>query len=103
MIVVSVMYPASAGAKFDMDYYREKHIPLVGARWNAGGLREVKVLHGVGAPGGGEPVYSVIALLTFDSAAAFDQAVAQHGKEILGDIPNFSTVQPLIQVNDVMV
>jgi uncharacterized protein (TIGR02118 family) len=103
MIVVSVMYPASAGAKFDLDYYREKHIPLVGARWNAGGLREVKVLHGVGAPGGGAPVYSVIALLTFDSAAAFDQAVAQHGKEILGDIPNFSTVQPLIQVNDVMV
>ena len=103
MIVVSVMYPASAGAKFDMDYYRETHIPMVGARWNACGLHEVKVLHGAGGPGGGAPAYSVIALLTFDSAADFDQAVAQHGKEIIGDIPNFSSVQPLIQVNDVVV
>jgi len=102
MIVVSVMYPASAGATFDMDYYRQTHIPLVGARLNASGLREVKVLQGAGAPGGGAPAYSVIALLTFDSAADFDQAVAQHGEEILGDIPNFSSVQPVIQVSDVL-
>jgi len=102
MVIVSVMYPASAGAKFDMDYYRETHIPLVGARWNACGLREAKVLQGAGAPGGGAPAYSVIALLTFDSAADFDKAVAQHGKEIIGDIPNFSSVQPVIQVNNVL-
>jgi uncharacterized protein (TIGR02118 family) len=102
MIVVSVMYPASAGATFDMDYYREKHIPLVGARWADCGLREAKVLHGAGAPGGGAPAYSVIALLTFDSAADFDQAVARHGAEIIGDIANFSNVQPVIQVNDVL-
>lgn len=50
MIVVSVMYPASAGAKFDMDYYRDTHIPMVRARWNASGLRELKILHGSGAP-----------------------------------------------------
>jgi uncharacterized protein (TIGR02118 family) len=103
MIVVSVMYPASPGAKFDMDYYRAKHIPLVGARWNSCGLREAKVLQGVGAPGGGVATYSVIALLTFDSAQDFDQAVARHGAEIIGDIANFSSVQPVIQVNDVLV
>jgi uncharacterized protein (TIGR02118 family) len=102
MIVVSVMYPAGAGATFDMDYYRAKHLPLVGARWNACGLREAKVLCGVGAPGGGPVTYSVIALLTFDSAADFNQAVAQHGAEIIGDVANFSNVQPIIQVNDVL-
>jgi len=103
MVIVSVMYPASAGAKFDIDYYRETHIPLVGARWNDCGLRDAKVLTGVGAPGDGAPAYSVIALLTFDSAADFEQAVARHGAEIIGDIPNFSSVQPVIQVNDVLV
>jgi uncharacterized protein (TIGR02118 family) len=103
MIVVSVMYPASAEAKFDLDYYLEKHVPLVGARWQPCGLREVKILRGTGAPGGGAAAYSVVALLTFDSAADFGQAVAQHGAEILGDIGNFSSVQPTIQVNDVLV
>ncbi len=102
MVIVSVMYPASAGAKFDMDYYRKTHLPLVHARWDDGGLRELKVLTGVGAPGGGPSTYSVIALLTFDSAAAVDQAVARHGAEIIGDIVNFSNVQPVIQVNNVL-
>jgi len=103
MIVVSVMYPASADAKFDMKYYLERHVPLVGERWGSMGLREAKVLQGVGAPGGGVAPYQVMALLTFDSAVAFEQAVAQHGKEILRDIANFTNVQPIIQVNDVLV
>ena len=32
MIKVSVMYPNNPGARFDHDYYREKHMPLVKAR-----------------------------------------------------------------------
>jgi uncharacterized protein (TIGR02118 family) len=102
MIVVSVMYPAGAGTTFDMDYYRTKHLPLVSARWNACGLRKAKVLCGVGAPGGGPATWSVIALLTFGSAADVNQALAQHGAEIVGDIPNYSRVQPIIQTNDVL-
>lgn len=102
MIVVSVMYPATAGAKFDMAYYQDKHIPLVGERWGSMGLREAKVMRGAGAPGGGAATYSVIALLTFDSAEAFGQAAAKHGAEIIGDIANFTNVQPVIQLNDVL-
>jgi uncharacterized protein (TIGR02118 family) len=102
MIVVSVMYPAGSDTTFDMDYYLTKHVPLVGARWNDCGLREAKVLQGIGAAGGSPAMYSVIALLTFDSAADFEQAVARHGEEIIGDIANFTNVQPVIQVNDVL-
>jgi hypothetical protein len=29
MIKVSVMYPNSPGVRFDHDYYREKHLPLI--------------------------------------------------------------------------
>jgi uncharacterized protein (TIGR02118 family) len=32
MIKVSVMYPNTAGAKFDHEYYRDKHMTLVKAR-----------------------------------------------------------------------
>jgi uncharacterized protein (TIGR02118 family) len=32
MIKVSVMYPNTAGAKFDHEYYRDKHMPLVKTR-----------------------------------------------------------------------
>jgi uncharacterized protein (TIGR02118 family) len=75
---------------------------LVSVRWDTCGLREAKVLQGVGAPAGSPAMYSVIALLTFDSAADFERAVARHGEEIIGDIANFTNVQPVIQVNDVL-
>ncbi|HEU5442520.1 MAG TPA: EthD family reductase, partial [Steroidobacteraceae bacterium] len=32
MIKVSVMYPHKAGARFDHDYYRDRHMPLVKSR-----------------------------------------------------------------------
>ena len=32
MIKVSVMYPNTPGARFNHDYYRDKHMPLVKAR-----------------------------------------------------------------------
>jgi uncharacterized protein (TIGR02118 family) len=102
MIVVSVMYPATADARFDMQYYLAKHVPMVGERWGKMGLREAKVLQGVGAPDGGAAAYSVIALLTFESADALQQAMAQHGNEIVGDIANFTNVMPVIQVNNVL-
>ena len=35
MIKVSVMYPNQPGGRFDHDYYRDKHMPLVAARMGA--------------------------------------------------------------------
>ncbi|HUB11912.1 MAG TPA: EthD family reductase [Acetobacteraceae bacterium] len=102
MIVVSVMYPATPDAKFDLKYYLDRHVPMVGERWNAMGLREAKILQGVGAPGGAAATYSVTALLTFGSVAELEQALAAHGQEIMADIANFTNVQPIIQVNDVL-
>ena len=32
MIKVSVMYPNTPGARFDHEYYRDQHLPLVKAR-----------------------------------------------------------------------
>ena len=29
MIKVSMMYPNNAGARFDHDYYRDKHMPML--------------------------------------------------------------------------
>jgi uncharacterized protein (TIGR02118 family) len=32
MVKVSVMYPNARGARFNLEYYRDKHMPLVKAR-----------------------------------------------------------------------
>ena len=35
MIEVSVMYPYSPAARFDHDYYRDRHMPLIKSRMGA--------------------------------------------------------------------
>ncbi len=101
-MIVSVLYPAKSGGRFDLDYYMQKHIPLVKSRWGPLGLGRVEVLRCTGAPSGAGP-YQLIALLTFASPDAFQEAAKQHAKEILGDIPNFTDVEPVVQFNEPMV
>ncbi|MDR7037693.1 uncharacterized protein (TIGR02118 family) [Methylobacterium sp. BE186] len=100
MILISVLYPGGAGTKFDMDYYLGHHMLLVRERWRPLGLHEAKVVRGTGTPDGGPAPYQVMALLTFDSADAFKAAVDRHGDEIFGDIPKFTDVQAVVQLND---
>ena len=100
MVLVSVMYPIGSGNKFDMDYYLTRHMPLVRERWSPMGLHEAKVIKGVATPDGSAVPYPVIALLTWDSAGAFKTAADTHGAETFGDIPNFTDVQPAVQINE---
>ncbi|MEO8715077.1 MAG: EthD family reductase [Acetobacteraceae bacterium] len=99
-MIVSVLYPAG-GTRFDLDYYMKKHIPLVKSRWEPLGLKKSEVLRCVGAPNGAGP-YQLIALLTFGSMADFQNAAKQHGKEVLGDIPAFTDVEPVMQFNETL-
>jgi uncharacterized protein (TIGR02118 family) len=100
MIVVSVMYPASSEGTFDQAYYLEKHIPLVKERWGSLGLDSVQLLRGAGTPDGSPPPFQVMALLTFRSLADFQAAGKAHGREIFADIPKFTSVQPVLQINE---
>ena len=38
-----------------------------------------------------------------DTVEAFQAGMAKHGKEILGDIPNYTDIAPVIQISEVVV
>jgi uncharacterized protein (TIGR02118 family) len=99
MIRVSVLYPPSS--KFDWDYYLAKHVPLVRERLGKA-LKGVAVDKGVaGGQPGTPPGFPAMIHLTFDSPDTFQKAFAPHAKEILGDIPNYTNAQPLMQISEV--
>jgi uncharacterized protein (TIGR02118 family) len=101
MIKVGVFYPNTDGAKFDMDYYLQKHIPMVKQKIGAA-LKGVAIEQGVaGAQPGAPPTYRVIAHLSFDSIESFQAAFVPHAAEIQGDIGNYTNVQPVIQFSEV--
>jgi uncharacterized protein (TIGR02118 family) len=101
MISVSVLYPRQAGSRFDMDYYCSTHIPLCRKLLGAA-LKGVIVEQGVlGPTPGSDPSYMAIGQLRFDSVDAFQAAFGPAAKDILSDIPNYTNVQPVIQINEI--
>ncbi len=100
MMMVNVMYPESEGARFDLDYYMKTHMPLVASHGVDLGLEGYWVVRGVGAPGGGKPAYRVMATLRVSSLEGFGKGMARHGKEIMGDIANFTDITPVIQFSE---
>lgn len=103
MIKVSVMYPATPGARFDHDYYRDKHMPLVKARMGAACTSYTvdKGLAG-GAPGTA-PTYVAMCHIFSESVEAFQGGFGPHAKEILADIRNYTDLQPVMQISEVVV
>lgn len=100
MIKVSVMYPAEAGARFDWDYYLEKHAALVGTAFTPHGLRKVQIDRGVDSDG--PAPYIAIAHLYFDSVEAWGKAAGEAAGPVMADIPNYTSVSPAIQVSEVL-
>ncbi|MDF1697651.1 MAG: EthD family reductase [Saprospiraceae bacterium] len=102
MTKVSVMYANGEGKIFDMDYYLNTHMPLVG-KLLGDKLKSSSVDKGVGsaAPGSAAP-YVCMGVMYFDSVEDFGAAFGPHATEILGDLPNFTNIEPEVQISEVV-
>lgn len=101
MIKVSVFYPRSEGSSFDMDYYCNSHMPMVREKLGAS-LKNTAIDGGLGggAPDS-PPTYLAMGHLYFDSVDDFQTAFAPHAAAIMGDIPNYTNIEPVIQLSQV--
>ena len=103
MIKLSVLYPDGAGKKFDIDYYCNRHIPMVREKLGAA-VKGAAVEHGLsgGAPGS-RPAYVAMGHLYFDSVEAFQAVFGPHAPAIMADIPNYTDIEPVIQLSEVKI
>lgn len=101
MIKVSVLYPSSETASFNMDYYCNTHIPMVREKLGEP-CRNIAVEGGLA--GGADdlpPPYIAMGHLYFDSVDVFESSFGPHAKDIMGDLPNFTNIVPVLQVSEV--
>jgi uncharacterized protein (TIGR02118 family) len=99
---LTVLYPAKDGEAFDYDYYFNNHHKLVVSRLKPEGLVSCEFDKGVSDPAGDKAPYLAIAYLKFNSADELQKALAKHGAEIVGDIANYTKIEPIMQVNEMM-
>lgn len=103
MIKVSVMYPNNPGARFDHDYYRDKHMPLLKNRMGES-CKHYTVEKGLagGIPGSPAP-YVAMCHIFCESVEAFQAGFGPHAKEIMADVPNYTDQKPLVQIAEIVV
>jgi uncharacterized protein (TIGR02118 family) len=103
MIKVSVFYPNNDGARFDMDYYRDRHMRMVQERLGTA-CKGIAVEHGVaGGTPGSRPQFIAMGHIYFDSLEAFQASFSKHVSEFVADVPNYTNLQPVIQISEVVV
>ncbi|HEY8130010.1 MAG TPA: EthD family reductase [Hyphomicrobium sp.] len=103
MIKVSVLYPNSPGARFDHEYYRDKHMPMVKSKMGES-CKYYTVDKGIaGGMPGTPPTYVGMCHLFCDSVDDFQAGFGPHASEILADIKNYTDLTPVIQISEVVV
>ena len=103
MFIVSVMYPNQEGARFDIDYYRTKHMDLVTRHMKPFGLVRTEVLKGISGTGGQPAPYICVGNLHFETADGYEKGISASGGELRGDIPNFTNITPIRQISEVVI
>src|SRR5438876_8638895 len=101
MIEVTVAYPAGQGRTFNMDYYLKTHIPLFQKRMGAA-MKTIRVSRGIGGSTPRSPAAFVAMVhAPFGSAEVFATAFAPHAAELQGEAPNYTNIQPVVQISEV--
>ena len=104
MTKITILYPKKAGGRFDLDYYVNTHMPLsiklLGA---APGFKSVSVERGVSGPAPGtEPAFVAACHYVFETAEQFVAAFLPNAPRLQGDMPNYTDIAPIIQVNEIV-
>jgi uncharacterized protein (TIGR02118 family) len=105
MIKISILYPNKEGTRFDLRYYIDTHMPMsIGFLSAHSGFRGVSVEHGLGgAAPGTAAAYVAMCQFQFDTAENFMAAFMPHAAVLQGDMPNYTDIEPIIQINEILI
>ena len=98
MKCVTMIYPNKEGATFDFDYYLYCHIPW--AR-KLSQDRGTEIRKGISSPTGKVP-YVCLCRFWINSEEQYRAAMENHGKELMADLANFTNIEPIVQIDEVL-
>jgi len=102
MIKVSVFYPNEEAKRFDMDYYCNKHMPMVQEKLGDA-VKGMSVEKGLAS---GDPdssaSYVAIGSLEFESMESFQACWAPNVAAFAADVPNYTDIAPVLQISEVL-
>lgn len=94
---VTILYPNKEGAKFDYNYYVNKHIPMTAMLFG----QEIQILKGVPSPVG-PPPFLCTCRIPVKSLDEFVAKMTEEGAALVADVPNYTNVEAVIQFEEVI-
>ncbi len=102
LVKVAILYPSGDGKTFDMDYYTDKHMPMV-ADLFGDPLKRYAIDKGVAGRTPEEPLpYVAVGYFYFNTLTDYQNAFSANAEKILSDIPNYTNIQPVVQISEVV-
>jgi len=92
---LTILYPNSEGVRWDVEYYRTHHMPLIMRLYGKEAIKRFELRKGATEQKGGSPPYIGAVNIYINDQKAFDAAGAEHGKTLVADVPHFSSVMPI--------
>jgi uncharacterized protein (TIGR02118 family) len=103
MIRLSVMYPATPGSRFDWNYYLGPHRELSRKLLSSRGLVRTEIDKVIGGfPPGVLPPYHAVGHLFFRTIAELESALEATAAEFVADERNYTNVQSVVQISEVV-
>ncbi len=104
MIRITFLYPNSRNARFDLEYYVEKHMPLsIDLLGVHPGFRGVSVDRGISATPETVAPYVALCNFLFETLHDFMEAVTPHLEALRADMKNYTDIEPILQVSEVLI
>lgn len=99
-VSMQVVYPIGDDTHFDYDYYLSTHMELVGKHFGPH-MKSAQATKGLAGGPDVPPPFYAIATLVFEDQDAMNAAM-KNGAPVIGDIPNFTNVQPQMLIGEVV-
>ena len=101
MIKFSVMYANEADGKFNFEYYRDHHMPLIKQRMGDTCLYYT-IDKGLAGRGGSPAPFVAMCHIFSASVESFQAGFGPHADEIRADVANYTNITPTLQFSEVI-
>ena len=77
-------------------------MPLAASRLKDFGCIRTEIDRGLGTADGGSAQFVCIGYLYFENMEGLQKGLVAHAEELMRDVPNYTNIEPQIQINEVI-
>ena len=101
MFKVEILYPDGDGKTFNMDYYENKHMPMV-AGFLGKNLKFYEIDKGIaGRTPNGKAPFVAAGYFYIGDVTEYNKVIAQNRDAIVSDFKNYTNIQPVINISEI--